>query len=102
VGLLVQRFFVRQVADEIWTADAELREINKQATELLMPLVSNGSSELSKLIWNAARDHLKRVPSATLDSLKTMVTKSLKGIGGRFSDKSGDDIEDLLPPSDDN
>ncbi len=98
VGLLVQRFFARQVTADSLTAEAELRMINQRATALLMPLVASASSELSRLIWTAARDHLKRVPSATLDSLKTMITKSLKGISGRFTDKTGDDIENLLPP----
>ncbi len=98
VGLLVQRWFARQVGTDNGTMDDELRAINRQATQLLLPLVSTGSSDLSRMIWNAARDHLKRVPAATLDGLKSMVSKSLKGIGDRLPGKSGSAIEDLLPP----
>ena len=81
--MLSRRFFQRRLEGIPFSPVDEKAAINIEALKMLEGLVSVTSASLSRSIWEAARDHLKRIPGATLEGLKTAVTKSVKGLSTR-------------------
>ena len=80
IGLLTRRYFDRRLEGGTFDADKERRAVNQEALDMLAGLVNASSGILSRTIWDAAKEHLKRIPGATLEGLKTAVTKSVRGV----------------------
>lgn len=96
-GLLTRRYFHRRSRGEPFEPAAERQTVNREALDLLAGLVPAASGVLSREIWDAARDNLRRMPAATYDSLKSLVSRSVRGLGrpkGIQSDMKGDQRED--------
>lgn len=103
VGLLTRRYFQHRLEGGLFDPAAERRAVNREALELLSRLVPAASGVLSKEIWDAARDNLRRMPAATYDGLKSLVSRSVRGLGGKKGDRresNGDGPEALTPPED--
>lgn len=80
IGIYTRRYFHRLLEGGKFDVRRERKIVNEEALDLLEPLISRTSTNLSRNIWEAARDHLRKVPAATYESLKSFVTKSIKGI----------------------
>ena len=80
MGLLTRRYFRRRLEGGSFDADAERRAVSEEALDMLAGLVSEASGTLSRTIWAAAKEHLIRIPGATLEGLKTAVTKSVRSM----------------------
>ncbi len=80
LGLLTRRYFHRRLEGGPFDADKERRAVNQEALDMLAGLVSEASGTLSRTIWDAAKEHLKRIPGATLEGLKTALTKSVQSV----------------------
>ncbi len=80
IGIYTRRYFHRLLEGSKFDVQGERKIVNAEALDLLEPLISRTSTKLSRNIWEAAKDHLRRVPAATYESLKSFVTKSVKGI----------------------
>ncbi len=96
-GLLTRRFFHHRLQGSPFKPAAEQQTVNREALNLLAGLVPAASGVLSREIWDAARDNLRRMPAATYDSLKSLVSRSVRGLGrpkGIQSDMKGDQRED--------
>ena len=93
IGLLTRRYFHHRLQGSSFQAAAERQAVNREALDLLAALVPGASGALSKEIWDAAKDNLRRMPAATYDSLKSLVARSVRGLGrpkGILSDIKGD------------
>ncbi len=93
VGLLTRRYFHHRLQGSPFQAAAERREVNREALDLLAALVPAASGALSKEIWDAAKENLRRMPAATYDSLKSLVTRSVRGLGRIKGDQRNDEGE---------
>ncbi|MCH7939136.1 MAG: hypothetical protein IID13_05270 [Candidatus Marinimicrobia bacterium] len=94
IGLLTRRFFHRALDGGSVDLETEVHAVNQEAADMLEPLVDAASSALARIIWKTAKDHLRRVPAATLEGLKSVVSWSVRGLtGGRGSkaDQANDD-----------
>ena len=69
--------------------EAERHAVHKEAASMLEPLVEAASSALARIIWKTAKDHLRRVPAATLEGLKSVVSWSVRGLTGGRGAKGG-------------
>ena len=97
IGLLTRRYFHHKLQGRPFDPAAERQAINHKALDLLAGLVPTASGILSREIWDAARDSLRRVPAATYDSLKSLVSRSVRGLGrtkGIQSEMKGDQRDD--------
>ncbi len=95
IGLLTRRFFHRALEGGSVDLEAERHAVNMEAADMLEPLVDEASSTLSRIIWNTAKDHLRRVPAATFEGLKSVVSWSIRGImGGRGEKAAQVDVDD--------
>lgn len=94
IGLLTRRFFHRALEGGSVDMDAERHAVNLEAADMLEPLVDEASSTLSRIIWNTAKDHLRRVPAATFEGLKSVVSWSVRGITGSRSKKAAQTTDD--------
>lgn len=94
IGLLTRRFFHRALEGGSVDLEVERHAVNMEAAVMLEPLVDEASSTLSRIIWNAAKDHLRRMPAATFEGLKSVVTRSVRGITGRRSGTAAREIGD--------
>ena len=84
IGLLTRRFFHRALEGGSVDLETEVHAVNQEAAAMLAPLVDAASSALARIIWKTAKDHLRRVPAATLEGLKSVVSWSVRGLtGGR-------------------
>ena len=103
IGLYTRRYFHRHLEGGKFDVHGERKIVNEEALDILEPLISRTSTNLSRNIWEAAKDHLRRVPAATYESLKSFVTKSIKGIASlpgrgkkgestQLTESAGDDI----------
>ncbi|MCH7575103.1 MAG: hypothetical protein IIA59_08260 [Candidatus Marinimicrobia bacterium] len=88
IGMLTRRTFQRRLEGIPFAPEEERTAANIEALNMLAGLVSVASGSLSRTIWEAARDHLKRIPGATLEGLKTAMTRSVKGLTARVLKKS--------------
>ncbi len=88
IGLLTRRFFHRALEGGLVDLEVERHAVNQEAAAMLEPLVDEASSTLSRIIWNAAKNHLRRVPAATFEGLKSVVSWSVRGITGGRSEKA--------------
>ena len=93
IGLLTRRYFHYRLQGSPFQAAAERREVNREALDLLAALVPAASGALSKEIWDAAKDNLRRMPAATYDSLKSLVARSVRGLGRIKGDQRDDEGE---------
>lgn len=101
LGLLTRCYFHRRLEGRPFEPAAERRAVNREALAMLAQLVSSASGVLSRTIWDAAKDNLRRMPAATYDSLKSLVSRSVRGLSrkkGEPRDASGDDPA-APPPS---
>ncbi|UCD37844.1 MAG: DUF697 domain-containing protein [Fidelibacterota bacterium] len=89
LGLLAQRYFYHRREGSAFDPERVRGAVNLAARELLSQLVSGASGVLSKEIWDAAKDNLRRMPAATYDSLKSLVAKSVRGLS-RKKDEEGE------------
>ena len=89
IGLLTRRFFHRSLEGGSVDREAERHAVNQEAADMLEPLVSAASSALARIIWKTAKDHLRRVPAATLEGLKSVVSWSVRGLTGGRGAKGG-------------
>jgi len=99
-GLLARRYFHHRLEGGPFRMDTERRIVNQEALELLSRLVSTASGALSRTIWDAAKDSLRRMPAATYDSLKSLVSRSVRELGRKKGDRQedkGSDHEDVAP-----
>lgn len=97
-SLLVRRYFHRRLEGGPFEPAAERQAANREALERLSRLVGTASGSLSRTIWEAARDNLKRMPAATYDTLKSLVSKSVRGLGRKKGHPPEDDGDDIIPP----
>ncbi len=88
IGLLTRRFFHRALEGGSVDLEVERHAVNQEAAAMLEPLVDEASSTLSRIIWNTAKDHLRRVPAATFEGLKSVVSWSVRGITGGRGEKA--------------
>ncbi|UCH09482.1 MAG: DUF697 domain-containing protein [Fidelibacterota bacterium] len=93
-GLLTRRYFQGRLEGQPLEPGSERQAVNPQALEMLSRLVSSASGVLSREIWDAAKDNLRRMPAATYDSLKSLVSKSVRGLGRKKAAASDDDESD--------
>ena len=89
IGLLTRRFFHRALEGGSVDREAERHAVHKEAASMLEPLVEAASSALARIIWKTAKDHLRRVPAATLEGLKSVVSWSVRGLTGGRGAKGG-------------
>ena len=89
IGLLTRRFFQRALEGGSVDREAERHAVHKEAASMLEPLVEAASSALARIIWKTAKDHLRRVPAATLEGLKSVVSWSVRGLTGGRGAKGG-------------
>lgn len=89
IGLLTRRFFHRALEGGSVDREAERHAVHKEAASMLEPLVDAASSALARIIWKTAKDHLRRVPAATLEGLKSVVSWSVRGLTGGRGAKGG-------------
>ncbi len=61
---------------------------------MLSRLVTDASGTLSRNIWDATKDHLRRVPAATYESLKSLMARSVRGLTRRKSAQPKDETDD--------
>ncbi|MCH8328379.1 MAG: hypothetical protein IID15_07665 [Candidatus Marinimicrobia bacterium] len=88
VGMLTRSALACRLEGRHFSPEAERTAANIEALNMLAGVVSVASASLSRTIWEAARDHLKRIPGATLKGLKSAVTRSVKGLSTRVLKKS--------------
>ncbi len=88
MGLLARRFFHRALEGGSVDLEAERRAVNQEAADMLAPLVADASGALSRIIWNAAKNHLRRIPAATFEGLKSAVSRSVRGLTGGQEEKT--------------
>ncbi|MEE9465289.1 MAG: hypothetical protein V3W14_06950, partial [Candidatus Neomarinimicrobiota bacterium] len=88
IGLLARRFFHRALEGGSVDLETERRAVNQEAADMLSPLVEDASGALSRIIWSAAKDHLKRVPAATFEGLKSVVSRSMRGLARGKDEKA--------------
>ncbi|MCH7528656.1 MAG: hypothetical protein IH972_03805 [Candidatus Marinimicrobia bacterium] len=89
IGLLTRRFFHRALEGGSVDREAERHAVHQEAASMLEPLVEAASSALARIIWKTAKDHLRRVPAATLEGLKSVVSWSVRGLTGGRGAKGG-------------
>ncbi|MCK4578096.1 MAG: hypothetical protein KAU50_04855 [Candidatus Marinimicrobia bacterium] len=82
-GLLARRYFHRSIEGKPSDLETERKAVTQEALDMLSPLINDASTIISRIIWNAAKDHIRRVPTATYEGLKSIVSKSVRGISGR-------------------
>lgn len=82
MGLLARRFFHRALEGGSVDLEAERRAVNQEAADMLTPLVEDASAALSRIIWNTAKNHLRRIPAVTFEGLKSVVSRSVQGLVG--------------------
>ena len=80
-GLLTRLYFQHRLEGEAFEPAAARKRANQDAQPMLAALVSEAAGALSRAIWQAAKDSLRRLPAATYDSLKTLVGRSVRGLG---------------------
>lgn len=90
-GLLTRRYFHHRLQGSPFKPAAERQAVNREALDLLAGLVPTASGVLSREIWDAARDNLRRMPAATYDSLKSLVSRSVRGLGRMKEDQRNDE-----------
>ena len=90
-GLLTRRYFHHRLQGSPFKPAAERQAVNREALDLLAGLVPGASGVLSREIWDAARDNLRRMPAATYDSLKSLVSRSVRGLGRMKGDQRNDE-----------
>ncbi len=90
-GLLTRRYFHHRLQGSPFKPAAERQAVNREALDLLAGLVPAASGVLSREIWDAARDNLRRMPAATYDSLKSLVSRSVRGLGRMKGDQRNDE-----------
>ena len=83
VGLLARRYFHRMMEGGPFDLATERRAVTQEALEMLSRLVTDASGTLSRNIWNATKDHLRRIPAATYESLKSLMARSVRGLTRR-------------------
>ena len=93
VGLLTRRHFHHKLQARPFDPAAERQAVNREALDLLAGLVPGASGVLSKEIWDAAKENLRRMPAATYDSLKSLVSRSVRGLGRMKGDQRDDEGE---------
>jgi hypothetical protein len=96
VGLLTRRYFHGRLEGTPLEPSRERKAVNPEALEMLSSLVSRASGVLSREIWDAAKDNLRRMPAATYDSLKSLVSKSVRGLGRKKGEPPEDDEREGL------
>lgn len=94
IGLLTRKFFHRALEGGSVDREAERHAVHKDAASMLEPLVEAASSALARIIWKTAKDHLRRVPAATLEGLKSVVSWSVRGLTGGRGAKGGQENAD--------
>jgi len=80
IGLLSQRYFHRLLEGGPFDRAAERQVAGREALDMLADLVAGASGVLSRTIWEAARNHLRRMPAATYEGLKSIVGRSVKNL----------------------
>ncbi len=80
IGIYTRRYFHRLLEGGKFDVGGERKIVNEEALDLLEPIITRTSANLSRNIWDAAKNHLRKVPAATYQGLKSFVTKSMKGI----------------------
>ena len=93
-GLLARQDFHRRLAGEKFDPVAEHQQANQEALRLLAGLVSTASGTLSRIIWEAARENLRRMPAATYDSLKALVARSVRSLSWKKGNQREDNGEE--------
>ncbi|MEE9162400.1 MAG: hypothetical protein V3U35_05450 [Candidatus Neomarinimicrobiota bacterium] len=80
-GLLTRLYFQHRLEGDTFEPAAARKRSNRDAQPMLSALVSEASGALSRAIWEAAKESLRRLPAATYDSLKSLVGRSVQGLG---------------------
>ena len=81
IGLLARQYYQSRFQGTPFQPRIEFSSVNQEALSMLSTLVSGASGVLSKEIWDAAKENLRRMPAATYDSLKSLIAKSVQGLG---------------------
>lgn len=80
-GLVTRLYFEALLAGKPTEPNTLLQNANRESLALLSGLVTRASGVLSRAIWDAAKDSLRRIPAATYDSIKSLVSRSVQGLG---------------------
>lgn len=95
VGLLARRYFHRMMEGGPFDLATERRAVTQEALDMLSRLVTDASGTLSRNIWNATKDHLRRIPAATYESLKSLMVRSVRGLTRRKVAQPKDETDNL-------
>lgn len=102
IGLLARRYFHRMIEGGPLNLETERRAVTQEALDMLSPLVTDASGTLSRAIWDATKSHLRRIPAATYESLKSLMARSVRGLTrrrkGAQSKADSDSLEDVPSP----
>ncbi len=94
-GLLTRRYFHSRLQVSPFQPEIERQQVSDEAMSLLAALVPGASGVLSREIWDAAKDNLRRMPAATYDSLKSLISRSVRGLARKKGDQGESSDENV-------